>query len=180
MNSKRLYSSAVYLFIWYVLKHCKMRGHIQKPKTTGNSYKKPENEVLWYLKLMRSVQMYRQMQLEHQQVRTWNKCHHYCHIHSVRRILFTSYVDVVCLLYIIEHISMSYELITVSVVGDNKRFVCTRKWYFYNNRERKLRMSNELQNNILVSVLFLYGLIGRECCTLHGSPCILVLEQNMT
>ena len=81
--------------------------------------------------------------------------------------------------FIIEHISMSYELITVSVVGDNERFVFTRKWYFYNKRERKLHKSNELQNNILVGVLFLYRLIGRESCTLNGSPCILVLEQNM-
>jgi len=40
--------------------------------------------------------------------------------------------------------------------------------------------SNELQNNISVSVLFLYPLIGRESCALNGSPYILVLEQNMT
>jgi hypothetical protein len=83
--------------------------------------------------------------------------------------------------FIIEHISMSYELITVSVVGDNTRFVFTRKRYFYNKRERILHKSNELQNNIiLVSVLFLYPLIGRESCALNGSPYILVLEQNMT
>jgi hypothetical protein len=42
----------------------------------------------------------------------------------VRRILFTSSVDVVCLLYYRTYL---YELITVSVVGDNKRFVFTRK-----------------------------------------------------
>ena len=47
-------------------------------------------------------------------------------------------------------------------------------------RERKLHKSNELQTNIMVSVLFLYRLIGRESCTLNGSPCILVLERNMT
>lgn len=43
-----------------------------------------------------------------------------------------------------------------------------------------LRKSNELQNNISVSVLFLYPLIGRESCALNGSPYILVLEQNIT
>jgi len=46
VNSKRLSSSSVYLFVWYVLKTSQDAGHTQKPKTKGNSHKKPENEVL--------------------------------------------------------------------------------------------------------------------------------------
>jgi hypothetical protein len=43
-------------------------GVTEKPKTTDNSYMKPEDEVSEYLKFMRSVQTCRQIQLECERV----------------------------------------------------------------------------------------------------------------
>ena len=99
-------------------------GHTQKPKTTGNSYKEAQERIFMIPEIYEKC-----IDVQTDSFRT--SASTYVKLMSllsslsfVRRILFTSSVDVVCLLYYRTYL---YELITVSVVGDNKRFVFTRK-----------------------------------------------------
>lgn len=74
----------------------------------------------------------------------------------VRRILCTSSVVVVFFAYfIIDHISVSYELITMRVVGDRNTFVFTRNWYFYNKRERAAQVKWTTKQYIGKCIIFI-------------------------
>lgn len=58
---------------------------------------------------------------------------------------------------------------------------CLLEYDIFTIKEKEICTSQMNYKSIYwLSVLFLYRLIGRESCTLNASPCILVLEQNMT